>query len=59
MKIEHTGHLLSAAIELPTGGAAQSHVGTGGGGLTSAVFYLVLYSEGDMPSFFLNKRLRC
>lgn len=41
MKIEHTGHLLSAAIELPTGGAAQSRVGTGGGGLTSAVFYLV------------------
>lgn len=32
---EIQANLLSAAIELATGGAAQPHVGTGGGGSTS------------------------
>ena len=32
---EMQSNLLGAAIELATGGAAQPHVGTGGGGSTS------------------------
>lgn len=32
---EIQANLLSAAIELATGGTAQPHVGTGGGGSTS------------------------
>lgn len=32
---ELQANLLSAAIELATGGSAQPHVGTGGGGSTS------------------------
>ena len=34
---ELQANLLSAAIELATGGSAQPHVGTGGGGFTSDI----------------------
>ena len=48
---------ISAAIELATGGAAQPHVGTGGGGSTSEspVFYPVYILGGGYTLLFLEQ----